>query len=558
MVMADLSSFSVISAKVNKYKDDFSLENVGVAFDWVALEAVLKLNEDEIGDAITDGSMDGGIDAIHIANRDIHVFTCKYATTFDKSKNNFPDADIDNLLVTMDRIYSQTLAKGDVNEALWEKVRAIWDLFETDPSNQGPLNFKYYVCSNKEKLVAHAQKKFETHLDKYRYVEYFYIDQEELTSKLIENKYKKVDGSVTFIQKEYFQRSDGPLQGIVATVAASDLIKLVEDPDNPGQINENAFNDNARIYFKLRNPINKDIYDTALSDENYEFWYLNNGVTIICDECSYTPNQRSPRVVLKNLQIVNGGQTTHSLFEAYQTDREKIDDVLVLVRICQTKDRGISEKISETTNSQTPVHSRDLRSNERIQKYLEDEFMTLGYFYERKKNQYINEPKNKRLDNELLGQIYLAYYLDMPSEAKNQKYLVFDDKKYGDIFNEETTAAKLLLPYRVYLPLVEKKNDIQKRKRAKSPINEIEAFVSRATFHILNGVRFIAERDLLDLRILEDVNKAIDKSIQYVEEVVLEEIKNRGDKYTHDKFFKENRTDKIIRDHILGKYSTTP
>jgi hypothetical protein len=86
LVMADLSSFSVISAKVNKYKDDFSLENVGVAFDWVALEAVLKLNEDEIGDAITDGSMDGGIDAIHIANRDIHVFTCKYATTFEKSK----------------------------------------------------------------------------------------------------------------------------------------------------------------------------------------------------------------------------------------------------------------------------------------------------------------------------------------------------------------------------------------------------------------------------------------------------------------------------------------
>src|SRR6266849_5112494 len=126
LVMADLSSFSVINAKVNKYEDDYSLENVGVAFDWVALEAILKLNEDEIEDAITDGSMDGGIDAIHIANRDIHVFTCKYATTFDNSKRNFPDADLDNLLVTMERIYSQTLTKDDVNEALWEKVRTIW------------------------------------------------------------------------------------------------------------------------------------------------------------------------------------------------------------------------------------------------------------------------------------------------------------------------------------------------------------------------------------------------------------------------------------------------
>jgi hypothetical protein len=162
------------------------------------------------------------------------------------------------------------------------------------------------------------------------------------------------------------------------------------------------------------------------------------------------------------------------------------------------------------------------------------------------------------LDNELLGQLYLAYYLDLPSEAKNQKYLVFDDKKYDDIFNEETTASKLLLPYKIYLPIVEMKNDVQKKKRTKAPINEIEAFVSRATFHILNGVRFIAERESLDLNVPENVNKAIEKSIQYIEEVVLEEIKNRGDKYTHDKFFKENKTDRIIRDHILGRYSTTP
>src|SRR5437763_11896889 len=127
----------------------------------------------------------------------------------------------------MERIYNKTLTKSEVNEALWEKVRAIWDLFETDPLNLGPLNFKYYICSNKEMPVVHAQKKFETYLDKYRYVEYFYIDQEELASKLIENKYKKVDGSITFIQKEYFQRGDGPLQGIVATIAATDLIKLM-------------------------------------------------------------------------------------------------------------------------------------------------------------------------------------------------------------------------------------------------------------------------------------------------------------------------------------------
>ena len=191
----------------------------------------------------------------------------------------------------------------------------------------------------------------------------------------------------------------------------------MEDPNKPGTINEDAFNENARIYLKLRyNKINQSIYDTALSDENFEFWYLNNGITIICEECSFIPSSRSPVATLKNLQIVNGGQTTHALFEAYLKDPEKIDNVLLIVRICQTKDFRIAEKISETTNKQTPVVSRDLHANDRIQKQLEEEFRILNFFYERKKNQYADKPKSQRLDSELMGQLYLAYYLDMPSE----------------------------------------------------------------------------------------------------------------------------------------------
>ena len=262
----------------------------------------------------------------------------------------------------MDRIYGQSLTAEDVNTALWEKIQEIWELFD-----EGTLNFRYFICSNKEKPVQQAQRKFENSLDKYRHVEYHYIDQEGLASKILEKKYKKVDGQIRFVEKQYFEKSDGFLRGVVATIAATDLIKLVEDPQNPGTINEDAFNDNARIYLKRQNnKINKSIYETALSDENFEFWYLNNGITIICEECSYNPSYRGPTVSLTNLQVVNGGQTTHALFEAYLTDPDKIRDVLLIVRICQTKDYRISEKISETTNRQTPVVTRDLHANDRI------------------------------------------------------------------------------------------------------------------------------------------------------------------------------------------------
>ena len=550
--MPDLNTFSTIDEKVRKYQKDYSLANLSTAFEWLVLEAILSLNEYEIEDAITDGAMDGGIDAIHIVDRDVHIFNLKYTESFEKTYSHFPGNEIDKILVTMERIYGKNMTEQDVNGILWEKILEVWDLFD-----KGPLNFKYYLCSNKQEPVEHAKRKFQNTLDKYRRVEYFYYDQERLVSKILEKKYRKIDGKIRFVDNQYFDRSDGPLKGIVATVATTDLIDLIKDPDNPQEMIEDVFNDNIRVYLRLKNRINQGIYDTAVSDDNFVFWYLNNGITILCDECNYNPNTRAPLVQLRNLQIVNGGQTTHALFQAYLKDPNKLRNVLVLVRICETKkDYRIGERISETTNSQTPIRTRDLHANDRIQKKLEDQFKSLGYFYERKRNQHQDEPKDRRLDNELLAQIYLAYYIDMASEAKNQKRIVFGDK-YDEIFDEnEITASKMLKPYKVFIPLERMKKEIQKKKRGKEPVNEKEAFISRATFHLLNVVKIIEEKENLNLDDDKNIHSAIQKSISYVSEIVKSEAKKRGELYTHDKFFKETPTNGIIRDHVLKKYAT--
>lgn len=133
---------------------------------------------------------------------------------------------------------------------------------------------------------------------------------------------------------------------MVAPVAATDLLSLVSHQDSIGNLEEDAFSDNIRIYYTLTNKVNKEIHDTALNDDNYTFYYLNNGVTIICEDFFYTPG-RSPVVELKNVQIVNGGQTTHALAQAYLKDSSKVDNVVVLVKIFATKDRTLSEKIGE-------------------------------------------------------------------------------------------------------------------------------------------------------------------------------------------------------------------
>ncbi len=549
--MSNLNTFHTLHERVKKYQLDFKIETIGQAFDWVALETILNLSEDEIEDAITDGEMDGGIDAIHIMDRDVHIFNFKYTDNFELSKKNFPGTEVPKLLTTLDGIMNKSIDRKTVNQAVYEKAEEVWDLLS---KGGGAVNLKVYFCSNKEKLNQADRIILEQQLNKYRFVEYFYYDQEDLVNKLLENKFQKIDGEINFIDKDYFDRSDGSLKAIVATVSATDLINLVEDKEHPEKINESAFDDNCRIYLKLKNPINQNIYDTALSDENYKFFYLNNGVTIVCDKCDYTPNSRSPRASLKNLQIVNGGQTTRALFEAYQKDKEKIQDVLVLVRICETNDRKLTEKISETTNSQTPVSNRDLRANDIIQKSLEEQFEQIGYFYERKKNLYLDESKELRLDNELLGQLYLAYYSNLPSEAKNQKSKVFGDR-YELIFNEdEINAERMLLPYKLYLPFEQKKREIQSRKRKKEMVGENETFISHATFHLVNAVKFIAEGEGWDLNKPKNFKDSIEKAILYIEELVEEERKV-VDEYNHNRLFKDSSTNGKIKNHIESKYA---
>ena len=80
----------MLRQRVNKYKDDYLLETQSMAFNYLSLETILNLNIDEIEDSITDGSMDGGIDALHIIDREVHVFNFKYTDNFEDTNKHFP------------------------------------------------------------------------------------------------------------------------------------------------------------------------------------------------------------------------------------------------------------------------------------------------------------------------------------------------------------------------------------------------------------------------------------------------------------------------------------
>src|SRR5437764_14793136 len=86
----------------------------------------------------------------------------------------------------------------------------------------------------------------------------------------------------------------------------------------------------------------------------------------------------------------------------------------------------------------SPVNTRDIHSIDIEQINLEREFEALGLFYERKRAQFEDKSILKRVDAEKCGQCYLAFYEEMPLEAKNRKGMIFGSK-YDVIFNSTTT-----------------------------------------------------------------------------------------------------------------------
>ena len=566
-----LQDFSLVRTKTQKKQKDYDFDNLSSAFYFVVIDLILGLQEDEIQDSITDSNFlklsnkqsghDRGIDALYIDETStppvVNMFNCKYVETFDKAKNNnFPAGEIDKILGFLNALnqQEQSLLK-EVNTLLASKIQDIWRIFDS----QNP-KFIFHFCSNHYKnFEQNERERLERSIGKNIEIKYHLMP--DLIKYIVSADNQIVDGKIKGIDKGYFEKSDGNIRALIVNVDARDLVRIVLDSEeirnkadmdddeyetikNIG-ILEDAFNDNVRIY-QRKSSINKNIKNTALSEDNSKFFYYNNGVTLTCDSFSYTV-RRSPVIELKNIQVVNGSQTVHSLYEAFLEDSSKFSDIEILCRICEVKDPALSTKIAEYTNSQNPVKSRDIRSVDFVQLSLEKEFRVINKFYERKKNQYSDKPLNQRIDAEKAGQVLIAFFNRSPYEAKNRKGLIFGDK-YEEVFNEEVNADKVILAYSLFEKIETQKNKIKIEIVSDRLLFENKSYIILASYYILYVIGELARRNKVDLKYdnLQKMWDLYDDAVRVIEAMISKEQGLVGQKYTHSVFFKSNKSKKYF------------
>ncbi|UTH73205.1 AIPR family protein [Chromobacterium sp. IIBBL 290-4] len=555
--MANLLDWNTLDHKVKAYLDpENGIDIPQKAFPILMIASILSISDEEAEDSITDGSMDRGVDAVFVDDRDgrnsIHIFQFKYVENFENTKKNFPSGEIDKLVSFFDDLLDLNKSlETTCNPILWNKVKEMWVAL-----NKPSPSIEVHFCGNTLPMQENERERANNSLGKFKYFNVHHHSLDSIVELFVDKKAALISDQIQIVDKDYFDRTDGSIRGLICTVEASEIVRLIKNPADPNQVRKEIFNDNVRVYLSRTNKINRSIIETALSDDSPLFWYLNNGITITCDSFSYTKGKRAPTVELKNIQIVNGGQTSNALFEASQTSPEKLEDVLILVRIIETKSQPVSLAIAESTNSQTPIKSRDLRSNDTIQKKLEEAFESMGLYYERKNSQFSGQPKNLRIDALSAGQAHLAYGIDLPEVAKKDRGRIFSDL-YDQVFTEELVADELLAAVKVLEVIESKKKLLQAAIRRQDEFNKNEMFLIDGAYHVLFAIGQICDVKNINRLNYTEAIKIMPAAIESIATLV-NEAQQKDAGFSFNRYFKDARTKTKIASHIQNLAKSWP
>lgn len=168
---------------------------------------------------------------------------------------------------------------------------------------------------------------------------------------------------------------------------------------------------NVRSFLTVRGKINRGIRETVTKDPTH-FLAYNNGISATATAVEFDGRAISG---ITDLQIVNGGQTTASLFYATQASRAlSLDDVFVQMKLVVVSPERALEMvplISRYANSQNAVREDDFFSNSPFHVKMEELSKRLlapakagvryqtKWYYERTRGQYLNE-RNRRQPSE--------------------------------------------------------------------------------------------------------------------------------------------------------------
>jgi len=315
---------------------------------------------------------------------------------------------------------STSLTKTEINNSFTRSKRFI-DRCKKDPNSVAKLNTNLY----------HVAQQIKDSWNAYKNIRILIVSNKVISTRVdnIQQKDKIEDKNVVFgiwdlsrffnVESSQTEReeiivdfTDNPLATLEASSTDEMQSYLVMMPATKlaeiyGLWKSRILEQNVRSYLQNRSNVNKGILLT-LEQNPSRFFAYNNGITTTGERLEF---DASGKKILKihNLQIVNGGQTTASIYRAsvQKTELSEVNVQMKLSVIEKDKVSKLVPKIAEFANKQNPVNAADLGSNHPYHQKIEilsrklipppqENQVGLGkWFYERSRGQYLNEQNDK-------------------------------------------------------------------------------------------------------------------------------------------------------------------
>jgi hypothetical protein len=259
----------------------------------------------------------------------------------------------------------------------------------------------------------------------------------------------------------YLERDSGTNLKNYLTICPGDLIADLYD-EYGTQLLEN----NVRVFLSLKNKYNGPMSRTIGSNPELFFSY-NNGLSATA--ASIRVDEQSGRILFINdLQIVNGGQTTATLYHTKRHLKKSLTNVYVQVKISVLKRNdkysGIIKEISRYANSQSAIKQSDFWTNDQFlidfervsnKNPIQRDGNLYYYFFERMAGQYKETKARKGSAREIAAW-----------ERQYPKRLVFNKIELARWYN-----AMKLLPH-IAVGSAEKQFDYFMRQENKADVTD--------------------------------------------------------------------------------------
>lgn len=244
---------------------------------------------------------------------------------------------------------------------------------------------------------------------------------------------------------------------------------------------------NVRSFLQATGKVNKGI-KVSLANEPQMFMAYNNGISTVADSIVVENDLNDGGVVniteITGWQIVNGGQTTASIYNAYKS-KLPLDQVNVQIKLSVIKQKDQAEdiihNISKYANSQNKINMSDFNANdiyhvkmERLSRSTPIPVIkgksTDYWFYERARGQYLVElnrqpttaakrefknrcPKKRCISKTVAAKCVMAYqgYPYIVSKGLETNFVFFSDKVSNGEFSEPSEQSYIEMISRVIL-----------------------------------------------------------------------------------------------------------